>query len=327
MTSAEPGRTVAYCADIRWRVVWQRVGMGLSFKVIATRLQIGIATAHRLYGRYVQTGDVAPTSQPKRLDNRKVDGLHELYIIALVHENPAVYLCEICSKIKEATGVVVSGSTVCKVIHRNGFSRKKLMKVALQRSEGFRGAFFANVLQFPRDFFVWVDETGSDRRDQLRKFGYSVRGLPAVSKHFLTRGTRISAIVAMSADGVEAYEMSVGTTNSMKFFDFLRGSLIPSMNTFPGKHSILILDNCTIHHSQHIKDFLHSMEILPFYLPPYSPDLNPIEELFSYMKYYLKQHEDLIESLPSPIPVIEAALDSVTSAHCTGWINHSNYDK
>lgn len=114
--------------------------------------------------------------------------------------------------------------------------------------------------------------------------------------------------------------MSVGTTDSVKFFDFLRGR---SMNTFPGKHSILILDNCTIHHSQHI----HSMEIVPFYLPPYSPDLNPIEELFSYMKYYLKQHEDLIESLPSPIPVIEAALDSVTSAHCTGWINRSNYDK
>lgn len=66
----------------------------------------------------------------------------------------------------------------------------------------------ASVLQYPRNFLGWVDETGSDRRDQLRKFGYSVRGLTAVSHHFLTRGT---PIVAMSADGVETYELSSGS--------------------------------------------------------------------------------------------------------------------
>ena len=140
----------------------------------------------------------------------------------------------------------------------------------------------ANVLQYPRDFFVWVDETGSDRRDQLRKFGYAVRGLPATSKHLLTRGTRITAIVAMSSDCVEAYELSSGSTDSIKFFDFVRGSLLPSMKPFPNTHSILILDNCSIHHAQHLKDFLENMGIMLLYLPPYSPDFNPIEELFSY---------------------------------------------
>ena len=236
----------------------------------------------------VKTRDVAPTAQPERPDSRKIDHLHELYIIGLIYENPAVYLSEICSKIKETTGMVVSGPTVCKVIRRNGFTRKKLMKIATQRSLELRGAFMANILQFPRDFFVWVDETGTDRRDQLRKFGYSVRGLPAVSEHFLTRGNRISAMVAMSADGVETYELSLGSTDSSKFFDFIRGSLLPSMNTFPGTHSIIIMDYCSIHHAEHIKEFAAKMDILLFYLPPYSPDFNPIEELFSYLKYYLR---------------------------------------
>ena len=49
----------AYSPDIGWRVVWQRIGMGLSFKEIATRLQIGVGTAHCLYMRYDATGDVA----------------------------------------------------------------------------------------------------------------------------------------------------------------------------------------------------------------------------------------------------------------------------
>ena len=98
--------------------------MGLTFKEIAIRLQIGVGTAHRLYARYVETGDVAPKTQPARPDCKKLDNLHELYVIALIHENPALYLHEICAKIFEATGVTVSGPTVCKVLHRNGFTRR-----------------------------------------------------------------------------------------------------------------------------------------------------------------------------------------------------------
>ena len=326
MTSAEPARTTAYSPDIGWRVVWQRIGMGLSFKAIATRLQIGVGTAHRLYARYVATGDVAAHTQPERPNNRKLDNLHELYIIGLIHENSAYYLYEICAKILEATGVTVSGSTVCKVLHKNGLTRKKLVKVALQRSIEFRGAFMANILQYPRDFIVWVDETGSDRRDALRKFGYALRGQPAVCKRLLTRGQRISAVVAMSSDGVEAYELSVGSTNSSTFLDFVRGSLIPTMQPFPDKHSIIVMDNCSIHHVQEVKDLIESLGIVILFLPPYSPDYNPIEELFSYLKYYLKEHEDLIQALPTPVPIIEAALESVTSTKCNQWINDSGYD-
>ena len=109
--------------------------MGLTFKEIAT---IGVGTAHCLYARYADTGDVAPhTAQPEHPDKRKLDNLHELYIIGLIHENPAFYLHETCAKIFEATGVSVSGSTVCKVLHKNGLTRKKLTKVAFQRSVEF----------------------------------------------------------------------------------------------------------------------------------------------------------------------------------------------
>ena len=326
MTSAEPARTTAYSPDIGWRVVWQRIGMGLTFKEIATRLQIGVGTAHRVYTRYVDTGDVAAHKQPEHPNKRKLDNLHELYIIGLTHLNPAFYLHEICAKIFEATGVSVSGSTVCKVLHKNGLTRKKLVKVAIQRSTEFRGAFMANILQYPRDFIVWVDETGSDRRDALHKFGYALRGQPAVCKRLLVRGQRISAVVAMSSDGVEAYELSVGSTNFSTFFDFVRGSLVLTMQPFPAKHSIIVMDNCSIHHVQEIKDFIESLGIVILFLPPYSPDYNPIEELFSYLKYYLKEHEDLIQVLPTPVPVIEEALESVTSTKCNHWISDSGYD-
>ena len=155
--SAEPLWTAAYSSDIGWRVVWLRISQECCFREISKRLQIGVGTAHRLFKRFELTGDVRPMGQSLRLDTRKLDGHHELYILGLIAENPGVNLQEICAKVEEATHVSVSGSTICRVLARNGFTRKKIMQVAKQRSIEFRGSFMANVIQYPHSFFVWVD--------------------------------------------------------------------------------------------------------------------------------------------------------------------------
>ena len=164
-------------------------------------------------------------------------------------------------------------------------------------SDLFTANFMAYVLQYPRDFFVWTDETGTDRRDQLRKFGYALRGEPAVCCCILSRGTKISAMCAMTSDGVLEYEATTGSVNADKFMDFIRRRLIPNMQPFPARHSILILDNCSIHHAHDVKTLLGSFRILVLFLPSYSPNYNPIEELFSYIKYYFKAHDDIIQAI------------------------------
>ena len=176
--SAEPARTTAYSPDIGWRVVWQRLGKDSTFEQIGKRLQIAPSTAHRIFSRFRDTGNVAALKQPLREDTRKLDGHHELFMLAVIHENPSLYLLEICQAIFEATGVMVSGSTVCRVLRRNGYTRKKVQQVAKERCIEFRTAFMAHVLQFPREYFVWVDETGSDARTHIRWFGYSLLGVP-----------------------------------------------------------------------------------------------------------------------------------------------------
>ena len=123
-TSAEPARTTAYSSDIGWRVVWQRLGMDLTFRQIANRLQIAVGTAHRIFKRFMDTGDVSATSQKgvSRHSLRKLDHYHELYILCMIS---GLYLGEICQQIHCSTNVTVSGSTVCRLLHRNGCSRKK----------------------------------------------------------------------------------------------------------------------------------------------------------------------------------------------------------
>ena len=101
-------------------------------------------------------------------------------MIALVTENPCLYLYEICTLIEEATGLKVFGSTVCRILHKMGFTRKKVQTKAMQLSSICRCHFMSLVLQFSPEYFVWVDENESDAGSHIRKFGHQLQCLTPV---------------------------------------------------------------------------------------------------------------------------------------------------
>ena len=146
--SAEPYRKRAYSADIGWRVIWRRIGLQMSFRVISHHLQIAPST--RIYKRFEETGDVTYMKQPSQPTRRRLDEYHELLLIAMVMENPCMYLQEMCNQIELVTGVQVSGATVCRVLRKNGFTKNKIQIVARQRSVEYRAYFMAQVLQLIR---------------------------------------------------------------------------------------------------------------------------------------------------------------------------------
>ena len=327
-SSVEPGRKAPYQVDLRMRVVWQRVVHDLTFVDIGRRLGIASSTAHRIFTQFVDTGGIEPVGRHEaRMYMRKMDEYMEMFVIGLILEEPYLYLKELCVKVKEYSGVEVCEATICKLLHRHGVTRKKMRQVALQRSCSVRGHFMAKVLLYPKIMYVFLDETDCDNRSFMRKYGNAIRSEVPVCRRLLVRGQRISAIAAISCDGVVALEMKKGTVDSDIFYDFVRGSLIPQMQTFDGvsARSVVIMDNCSIHHVPEVKDIFARSGIPVFFLPPYSPDNNPIEEAFSYVKGYLRKHDNLLQSISDPCDVIKSAFDSITPSHCNQWINHSGY--
>ena len=81
---------------------------------------------------------------------------------------------------------------------------------------------------------VWVDETGCDKRDTLRKYGYSFRGERAVCQRLLARGKRVSAIAAMCWSGILDVDLTTESVNGDAFYDFVCGTLIPNMHPYDG---------------------------------------------------------------------------------------------
>jgi len=113
--------------------------------------------------RFRATGDVAKVRRnpgKKCLSHRE-----ELLVIGLILENSGYYLREVCGMIEETCGQIVSPSTVCRIIHKHGFIRKKLLHSAKQRSLQYRGEYLAEIQLYHPDCFVFINETGCSSRD------------------------------------------------------------------------------------------------------------------------------------------------------------------
>ena len=226
--SAEPSRKKAYSVDLRWRIIYQRLGMELPFSKIARNLNIATSTAHLTYKKFEANGDVQAKKQRQRPEVRALDEHSELLVIALILENPTLYLDEVVQEVNNLTSLTISAPTICRLFKRYGLTRKRIRQVALQRCYVLRGAFMAQCSLFRRDMFVWVDETGSDARDHIRRYGYALRGMTPTTHRLLARGKRVNAIAGFTSDGVVAVDIVTGTVRAKEFFEFLRGSLIPS---------------------------------------------------------------------------------------------------
>ena len=84
-----------------------------------------------------------------------------------------------------------------------------------------------------------------------------------------------------------------------------------------------VMDNMKSHHAKAVKNLLDSSGIRYIYLPPYSPDLNPIEKLWSKVKSFLRKFKArTLDALPN---AIQNAFHSVTVSDCSGWFRFCEY--
>ena len=90
-------------------------------------------------------------------------------------------------------------------------------------------------------------------------------------------------------------------------------------------NSIVIMDNCSIHYNEEALDLLKECGIFVIFLPPYSPDYNPIELTFSYVKKFIQEHEEIIQAADNLLDIIKSAFDNITPAQCKNWIKSCGY--
>ena len=95
---------------------------------------------------------------------RELSEAEETILLDIVFNNPGIYLYEMKSTFEELTGKSVHNSTLCREVRRLGLTRQSIHHIVLQRYEIERAAFKVQIELMDPSFFVWLDETGCDRR-------------------------------------------------------------------------------------------------------------------------------------------------------------------
>ncbi|KAG2150764.1 hypothetical protein DEU56DRAFT_869105 [Suillus clintonianus] len=173
-----------------------------------------------------------------------------------------LFLDEVCTWLAVSHDIVVSTSTLSRNLKEAGLTCKILRKLASERDEARREEFKASLRN---DFigdgseFVVIDETSKNDRTYARHYGRAPRGHRAQLTDVFVQGDRIGYIAAHVVEG---------SLNSREFYDFIAEDVLPHMSPFPGERSIIVLDNCRIHHSEDLVDLVESAGLfLSLFLP------------------------------------------------------------
>jgi len=122
------------------------------------------------------------------------------------------------------------------------------------------------------------------------------------------------------------YKLFQGSTDSSVFEDFIQ-RLLQHCRPWPEPKSVLIMDNASFHHSDRIKQMCSDARVKLIYLPPYSPDFNPIEEFFAELKAFIKKRWQEYEDNPKQDfgVWLEWCINVVGSreSHAEGHFRHS----
>lgn len=119
----------------------------------------------------------------------------------------------------------------------------------------------------------------------VKTYGRAKRGKRVHASVPSTRGPNITMIAAMKLTGISASMAIEGSLDGIVFYEFILQILIPTLS--PG--DIIILDNLNIHKLDYIQELVEKSGAKIIYLPPYSPDLSPIEKAWFVIKNYLRK--------------------------------------
>jgi transposase len=179
-----------------------------------------------------------------------------------------------------------------------------------------RGAYARELKRTPAGKRVYVDETGATT-GMTRLRGRAPPGERVVEAVPQGCWQMTTLVGALCRDGPTAAALAFdGATDGVAFESFVRRTLCPTLH----KGDLVVMDRLSAHRGPVVRQLIEAAGAKLLYLPPYSPDLNPIEEMWSKVKQRLRSvaprtHDGLIEAMGD-------ALTAITASDARGYFSH-----
>jgi transposase len=167
---------------------------------------------------------------------------------------------------------------------------------------------------------VFIDETWT-KTNMAPLRGWAQRGQRIKAKVLHGRWQTMTFVAALRHDRVTAPWLIDGPINGATFQLYVEKVLAPTLH--PG--DIVIMDNLGSHKGKNVRQAIRAAGARLFYLPKYSPDLNPIEQFFAKLKHWLrKAAQRTVETVYQAIGPI---LGAVSSAECANYFANAGYEQ
>jgi transposase len=299
-----------YSQDLRQRIL-DTVARGEgSLHRIAERFLVNVSTIVRLLKQQRQTGSAAP--KPHAGGRRPALGPDDIKrLLELIQEQPDATLDEL----RDRLGVGCSRMAISRVLKKLRITRKKKVLHATGRDtpkvRRKRQTFRKKVAGIEPDHLVFVDETGTNTA-MTRTYGRAPKGERV---HGAVPGfwTTLTLICGLRLSGVSAPLVFQGSTDTATFESYVEQALAPQLH--PG--DVVIWDNLKPHKAKAVVKAIERVGAKVIPLPPSSPDLTPIEEMFSKVKGALKSAA--ARSTDALTTAIGYTLQEVTPQDILGW--------
>ena len=312
-----------YSQDLRERVI-AALGSGDETQAeVADRFGISNSTLEKWWYRWRATGSGAalpvvhgppPTLQPC-----------EPGIRAEVQKQPDVTLLELCDRVQTLYGLTASVSMRCRELHRLALPRKKK---SLHDSQRETPRVQQARLDFRQDFMEavnteikrlnFIDEIGLNL-GLTRLYARATPGVRVVEGTPGRSGTHYTAVAALGWRGVQAPSIWPGAMTADYFEAYITQDLAPSLR----RGEIVVADNLSAHKCPRAQEALTARGVRLVFLPPYSPDFNPIELCWSKVKTALRAAKP--RTWEAIVDALAGALRSVHWRDIQAWFAHCGY--
>jgi transposase len=181
-----------------------------------------------------------------------------------------------------------------------------------------RGAFALAAAALRTKTLVFLDEFGANL-GMVPSYGRAPRGKRVHIDKPCYRSKNVTFAGAMTQDGVLTIDALPGPANIVNFVLWVRDCLAPFLR--PGH--VVIMDNLRAHRNEEAVAAITATGASVLFMPPYSPDLNPIEACWSKIKAFLRKARARTQS--ALLLAVDIATAMVSAADAHGWLTHAGY--
>ena len=302
----------AYSNDLRERIVIAVERGELSIRQIAHLFSVSLSCIVRLLQHVRRTGSVQPKAHAG-VPTRKLDAAAEARLLELVRAQPDATLAEL----RDRLGIPCCLMTIARALQRHKITRKKKTLHAQERDRPLlqkqRRAFKKKLASVDPDHLVFVDESGANT-GMTRTHGRAPQG-ERVQATAPGSWQNVTLIAGMRTTGVIAPRALPGAVDQVVFQTYVQQALVPELQ----EGDVVVMDNLQPHKNAAVIAAIAAVGARVEPLPVYSPDLTPIEEMFSKIKSHLRTAA--ARTTDTVITAMGAALDRVTQSDILGWFH------